>query len=201
MAFNFETILQAHDQPVRAMSWSNDGHWLATGDQSGYIKYWQQNMCNCCMYQVSFSNYKLRLSTFRLLLKGHKKNDWIEKSQIILRRIKISLVVESVLRRRIKNSRLAQTTVLWECGIFTLEAKRESCVAMDQTSNRSTGIQVKELLLLEVKIYSHLSNYGILKERVLKNRVRSIWGLHFSIRQCLIFDWLKYFIINRVLPG
>ena len=52
MAFNFETILQAHDQPVRAMSWSNDGHWLATGDHGGYIKYWQQNMNNCCMFQA-----------------------------------------------------------------------------------------------------------------------------------------------------
>merc|ERR1719215_243178 len=38
MAFNFETILQAHDQPVRAMCWSNDGIWLATGDHQGYVK-------------------------------------------------------------------------------------------------------------------------------------------------------------------
>ena len=51
MAFNFETILQAHDQPVRSMSWSQNGNWLATGDQGGYIKYWQQNMNNCCMFQ------------------------------------------------------------------------------------------------------------------------------------------------------
>ena len=51
MAFNFETILQAHDQPVRSMCWSQNGNWLATGDQGGYIKYWQQNMNNCCMFQ------------------------------------------------------------------------------------------------------------------------------------------------------
>ena len=51
MAFNFETILRAHDQPVRSMSWSQNGNWLATGDQGGYIKYWQQNMNNCCMFQ------------------------------------------------------------------------------------------------------------------------------------------------------
>ena len=42
MAFNFETILQAHDYPVRSMSWSRDGNWLATGDQGGnpgFIRY------------------------------------------------------------------------------------------------------------------------------------------------------------------
>ena len=66
MAFNFETILQAHDQAVRSMCWSRDGNWLATGDHGGfeiatkhfqkffigYIKYWQQNMNNCCMFQA-----------------------------------------------------------------------------------------------------------------------------------------------------
>ena len=60
MAFNFETILQAHDQAVRSMCWSRDGNWLATGDHGGiqitgiqtkilidflgYIKYWQQTI-------------------------------------------------------------------------------------------------------------------------------------------------------------
>ena len=37
MAFNFETILQAHDQAVRSMCWSRDGNWLATGDHGGNI--------------------------------------------------------------------------------------------------------------------------------------------------------------------
>ena len=36
MAFNFETILQAHDQAVRSMCWSRDGNWLATGDHGGF---------------------------------------------------------------------------------------------------------------------------------------------------------------------
>ena len=49
------------------MCWSRDGNWLATGDHGGidtsnksyfvinilgYIKYWQQNMNNCCMFQA-----------------------------------------------------------------------------------------------------------------------------------------------------
>nr|XP_039250816.1 pre-mRNA 3' end processing protein WDR33-like [Styela clava] len=51
-AFNFETILQAHDCPVRAMAWSNYDSWLITGDNQGYIKYWQLNMNNVKMYQA-----------------------------------------------------------------------------------------------------------------------------------------------------
>nr|CAB3267694.1 pre-mRNA 3' end processing protein WDR33 [Phallusia mammillata] len=51
-AFNFETILQAHDSPVRAMSWSRNDAWLITGDNFGYIKYWQLNMNNVKMYQA-----------------------------------------------------------------------------------------------------------------------------------------------------
>nr|XP_002129198.1 pre-mRNA 3' end processing protein WDR33 [Ciona intestinalis] len=51
-AFNFETILQAHDSPVRAMSWSKNDAWLITGDNQGYIKYWQLNMNNVKMYQA-----------------------------------------------------------------------------------------------------------------------------------------------------
>lgn len=51
-AFNFETILQAHDCPVRAMAWSKHDYWLITGDNQGYIKYWQLNMNNVKMYQA-----------------------------------------------------------------------------------------------------------------------------------------------------
>ncbi|CAK8698355.1 pre-mRNA 3' end processing protein WDR33-like [Clavelina lepadiformis] len=51
-AFNFETILQAHDSAVRAMSWSRNDTWLITGDNQGYIKYWQLNMNNVKMYQA-----------------------------------------------------------------------------------------------------------------------------------------------------
>jgi len=45
-SFNFEMILQAHDQPVRSMVWSNNENWMVTGDDGGAIKYWQSNMNN-----------------------------------------------------------------------------------------------------------------------------------------------------------
>ncbi|KAK0530276.1 pre-mRNA cleavage and polyadenylation factor (CPF) complex subunit [Tilletia horrida] len=44
--FNFETILQAHDSPIRSMQWSHSGVWLISSDQNGQIKYYQQNMNN-----------------------------------------------------------------------------------------------------------------------------------------------------------
>jgi len=52
LTFNFETILQAHDSPVRAMQWSHNDVWMVTGDHGGYIKYWQSNMNNVKMFQA-----------------------------------------------------------------------------------------------------------------------------------------------------
>ncbi|XP_033642589.1 pre-mRNA 3' end processing protein WDR33-like [Asterias rubens] len=52
LTFNFETILQAHDYPVRAMTWSHNDLWLMTADHLGYVKYWQSNMNNVKMYQA-----------------------------------------------------------------------------------------------------------------------------------------------------
>jgi len=52
LTFNFETILQAHDSPVRAMKWSYNANWMVTGDHGGYIKYWQSNMNNVKMFQA-----------------------------------------------------------------------------------------------------------------------------------------------------
>jgi polyadenylation factor subunit 2 len=46
MMFNFETILQAHDDAVRCLKWSDNGDWLLSGDTSGIVKYWQPNMNN-----------------------------------------------------------------------------------------------------------------------------------------------------------
>ncbi|RKP14263.1 WD40-repeat-containing domain protein [Piptocephalis cylindrospora] len=46
LTFNFETILQAHDQAVRAMEWTHNDTWMLTGDQGGIVKYWQSNMNN-----------------------------------------------------------------------------------------------------------------------------------------------------------
>ncbi len=52
LTFNFETILQAHDTPVRTMVWSHNDQWMVTGDHGGYIKYWQSNMNNVKMFQA-----------------------------------------------------------------------------------------------------------------------------------------------------
>ena len=52
LGFNFETILQAHEQPIRAMTWSHNEQWLVSGDHGGYIKYWQANMNNVHMFQA-----------------------------------------------------------------------------------------------------------------------------------------------------
>ena len=46
MMFNFETILQAHDDAVRCLKWSYNGDWLLSGDTTGIVKYWQPNMNN-----------------------------------------------------------------------------------------------------------------------------------------------------------
>ncbi|GAA5905157.1 hypothetical protein JCM5296_006933 [Sporobolomyces johnsonii] len=51
LTFNFETILQAHDSAVRALSWSNSGQWLLSADNSGLIKYFQPNMNNLQIFQ------------------------------------------------------------------------------------------------------------------------------------------------------
>ncbi|KAI9729439.1 MAG: pre-mRNA cleavage and polyadenylation factor (CPF) complex subunit [Cirrosporium novae-zelandiae] len=46
VAFNFETIMQAHDTAVRAASWSHNDDWLVSADQEGIVKYWQPNFNN-----------------------------------------------------------------------------------------------------------------------------------------------------------
>uniref|UniRef100_A0A915PM59 Anaphase-promoting complex subunit 4 WD40 domain-containing protein n=1 Tax=Setaria digitata TaxID=48799 RepID=A0A915PM59_9BILA len=51
-AFNFETILQAHDTAIRALKWSHNDQWLVSADHDGFVKYWQPNMNNVHMYQA-----------------------------------------------------------------------------------------------------------------------------------------------------
>lgn len=43
---------QAHDSPVRAMTWSHNDMWMLTADHGGYVKYWQSNMNNVKMFQA-----------------------------------------------------------------------------------------------------------------------------------------------------
>lgn len=44
--FNFETITQAHESPVRCVCWTRNDSWLVSGDNTGTVKYWQPNMSN-----------------------------------------------------------------------------------------------------------------------------------------------------------
>ncbi|MCJ1319966.1 pre-mRNA cleavage and polyadenylation factor (CPF) complex subunit [Xylographa vitiligo] len=46
MAFNFETIMQAHDSAIRAAAYSHSEDWLISADQDGVVKYWQPNFNN-----------------------------------------------------------------------------------------------------------------------------------------------------------
>lgn len=44
--FTFETILQAHESPIRSMCWSPTGSFLVSGDTVGNLKYWHPSMSN-----------------------------------------------------------------------------------------------------------------------------------------------------------
>lgn len=71
LTFNFETILQAHDGPIRAMRFTHSGAYLASADQQGIIKYFQPNMNNLNAWQghreavrgLSFSPDDARFAT------------------------------------------------------------------------------------------------------------------------------------------
>jgi polyadenylation factor subunit 2 len=46
LTFNFESILQSHDFPIRSLTWANNDLFLVSGDDGGIIKYWQTSMNN-----------------------------------------------------------------------------------------------------------------------------------------------------------
>jgi polyadenylation factor subunit 2 len=46
LTFNFETILQAHDTAIRALTFNHAGTYIASADQTGIVKYFQPNMNN-----------------------------------------------------------------------------------------------------------------------------------------------------------
>uniref|UniRef100_A0A8C5K279 Uncharacterized protein n=1 Tax=Jaculus jaculus TaxID=51337 RepID=A0A8C5K279_JACJA len=52
LTFNFETIFQAHNSPVRAMTWSHNDMWMLTADHRGYVKCQQTNMNTIMMLQA-----------------------------------------------------------------------------------------------------------------------------------------------------
>lgn len=68
-SFNFEMILQAHDQAVRSMVWSYNENWMVTGDDGGSIKYWQNNMNNVKAYKSAHKESVRDLSFCRTDLK------------------------------------------------------------------------------------------------------------------------------------
>ncbi|KAL0923094.1 hypothetical protein M5K25_007139 [Dendrobium thyrsiflorum] len=68
-SFNFEMILQAHDQAIRSMVWSHNENWMVTGDDGGSIKYWQNNMNNVKLNKFAHKESVRDLSFSRTDLK------------------------------------------------------------------------------------------------------------------------------------
>lgn len=44
LSWNWESILQAHDSPIRTVAYTKSGNWVISSDSSGYIKYFTPNM-------------------------------------------------------------------------------------------------------------------------------------------------------------
>ena len=42
--FQFETIIQAHDTPIRTMTYTHAGNFLISGDDAGNVRYWRTNL-------------------------------------------------------------------------------------------------------------------------------------------------------------
>lgn len=119
LTFNFETILQAHDSPVRSMIWSHNDIWMVTADHAGYVKYWQSNMNNVKMFQV-------RLCFFQALSKN--VTEVIEVTFVcylnIPRHIKKRYVV-FLLVHPTKSLLAVRMTEPFESGIFTRATKKK----------------------------------------------------------------------------
>lgn len=64
LTFNFETILQAHDTAICAISFTHSGSYLVSSDKSGIIKYFQPNMNNLTAWQGSRSREAIRGLSF-----------------------------------------------------------------------------------------------------------------------------------------
>ncbi|KAF9453654.1 WD40 repeat-like protein [Macrolepiota fuliginosa MF-IS2] len=64
LTFNFETILQAHDTAICAMTFNHSGAYLASSDKSGVIKYFEPNMNNLTAWQGSSSREAIRDISF-----------------------------------------------------------------------------------------------------------------------------------------
>lgn len=118
--FQFETIIQAHETPIRTIVFTHNGNFLVSGDDSGNVRYWKTNLelvkssqvHKESVRQVSFSRTDLKFatasddSTVRIwdfarvtsehVLAGHggdvKTVDWHPQSSLLVSGSKDALV-------------------------------------------------------------------------------------------------------------
>ncbi|KAJ7577550.1 WD40-repeat-containing domain protein [Mycena floridula] len=64
LTFNFETILQAHDTAICAMTFTHSGAYLASADKNGVVKYFEPNMNNLTQWQGSNAREAIRGISF-----------------------------------------------------------------------------------------------------------------------------------------
>lgn len=64
LTFNFETILQAHDSAICALTFTHSGAYLVSSDKTGIIKYFEPNMNNLTAWQGSSSREAIRGISF-----------------------------------------------------------------------------------------------------------------------------------------
>ncbi|KAI8113734.1 hypothetical protein M9435_003727 [Picochlorum sp. BPE23] len=69
--FQFETIIQAHETPIRTIVFTRNGNFLVSGDDAGHVRYWKTNLelvkstqvHKESVRQVSFSRTDLKFAT------------------------------------------------------------------------------------------------------------------------------------------
>lgn len=62
LTFNFDTILQAHSYPIKAMEWSRNKRLLITSDSNGIVKYWNLAMTN--LNEITIHNAPIKDLSF-----------------------------------------------------------------------------------------------------------------------------------------
>ncbi|KAH9825807.1 Polyadenylation factor subunit 2 [Teratosphaeria destructans] len=58
--FNFETISQAHEESIYAVTYSHNNEWLLSGDKNGQVKYWQPNFSEVSSIQAHADDITVR---------------------------------------------------------------------------------------------------------------------------------------------
>lgn len=62
ITLQLDSMLSAHEHPIRSVIWSSNDQWLVSGDDNGIIKYWQSSMNNVKAFQAH--NEPIRELTF-----------------------------------------------------------------------------------------------------------------------------------------